>query len=111
MSGSLKPDFRCKFASHSMPNFRGHRHLDRSIRACKNWRAKLNQRHSQGGAEFPTGGKRKILQARERLLSGRVKQIRCKSWADGYSPDERECACDPPTAGRLRVIALGEVSL
>ena len=44
-------------------------------------------------AENGVIGKQGNLQARERLLHcKRVQQIRCNSWADGYSPDERERA-------------------
>jgi len=46
---------------------------------------------SQGGVEFPTGG-RWILHkpASAFLIIRKGQQIRSKSWADGYSPDDRE---------------------
>lgn len=45
---------------------------------------------SQGRVQVPTGGKEQVsVQARERSLR-RGQQIRCKSEADGDSPDGRE---------------------
>jgi hypothetical protein len=45
---------------------------------------------SQGGVEFPTGGKGFAPQARERPRNAGGQQIWCNSRADGQSPDGRE---------------------
>lgn len=48
-----------------------------------------NTGKSQGGVQVPTGGEPRFGAARGRVFKGKA-QIRCKSGADGNSPEERE---------------------
>lgn len=55
---------------------------------CQTWEAGVWWLHSQGGVQVPTGGE-PFGAARGRVFKGKA-QIRCKSGADGNSPEERE---------------------